>query len=78
MATRTENEGDDASCWNKARVDEPMFILLGRDTSAGHAVRLWIYDRLSMGKNTSNDQQIKDAYLIASKMEEYAAGFRDA
>lgn len=52
---------DPNSCLNKAREDEWLFVLLGRDAAAPAAVRAWIAERLRLGKNHVNDPQIVEA-----------------
>jgi len=37
----TKNAPGEFDCYDKAEPDEPMFVLLGRDPSAGETVRLW-------------------------------------
>lgn len=49
------------SCLNKARDDEWLFVLLGRDLAAITAVRAWIRKRIKLGKNTKHDPQIMEA-----------------
>ena len=52
---------DPNSCLNKARDDERLFILLGRDVAAPAAIRAWIAERIRLGKNQSDDLQIVEA-----------------
>jgi hypothetical protein len=52
---------DMGSCLNKAREDEWLFVLLGRDKAAPAAVRAWIDERLRIGKNKPTDAQIVEA-----------------
>ena len=49
------------SCLNKARDDEWLFVLLGRDAAAGAAVRAWIEERIRLGKNQRDDPKIREA-----------------
>ena len=63
------------SCLNKARDDERLFVLLARDSAAPVAIRAWVAERLRLGKNTSDDAQIREALDCATRMErERAAG----
>lgn len=57
------------SCINKAKPDEWVFVLLGRDHSAPVAIRAWIADRIKSGKNQHHDPQIIEAEQCASAME---------
>lgn len=57
------------SCINRAKPDEWVFVLLGRDHSAPVAIRAWIAHRIKEGKNTPGDPQITEAERVASGME---------
>jgi hypothetical protein len=52
---------DPTSCLNRARADEWLFVLLGRDRAAPVAVRAWIEERIRSGKNARADAQIVEA-----------------
>lgn len=52
---------DPRSCLNRAKEDEWVFILLERDPAATVAVRAWIEERIRIGKNKRDDQQIIEA-----------------
>lgn len=56
------------SCMNKARDDEMTFVLLGRDPAAPAAIRMWISERIRIGKNQANDPQIVEAYECIEQM----------
>ncbi len=56
-----EELSDPRSCLNRARPDEMLFVLLGRDCAATLAVRHWIEARILLGKNQRGDPQIQDA-----------------
>lgn len=58
----------DSSCWNKAREDEQVFVLLGRDPAAPAAIRAWVTKRLELGKNQSGDAQIQEALRLADQI----------
>jgi len=60
------------SCLNKARDDEHLFVLLGRDLAAPAAIRAWIEARIRVGKNHPEDDQLAQAEGIARVM---AGGF---
>lgn len=57
------------SCFNKARDNERLFILLARDPAAPVAIRAWIAERVRLGKNTWGDSQIVEALGCADLME---------
>lgn len=59
---------DPNSCLNKAKDDEPIFVLLGRDASAAPAIIEWTASRIELGLNLKGDAQIRDAYKIAEQM----------
>lgn len=61
---------DPNSCMSRARDDEMTFVLLGRDRAAPHAIREWVKERLSLGKNTETDPQIVEALACADAIEE--------
>jgi hypothetical protein len=52
---------DPDSCLSRARDDEWLFVLLGRDPAAPVAVRAWIEERIRLGKNVRGDAQIINA-----------------
>lgn len=49
------------SCLNKARDNELIFVLLERDLAAATTVKFWIHERIRLGKNTTEDEKIKEA-----------------
>ncbi len=52
---------DPGSCLSRARDDEWVFTLLGRDAAAPVAVRVWVEERIRIGKNQWADPQIVEA-----------------
>jgi hypothetical protein len=67
---RTSQEiSEPTSCLNKAREDEMVFVLLGRDPAAPVAIRAWIEARIRFGKNNFGDAQLVEAERCASAME---------
>lgn len=62
-----------ASCLNKAAMDEPLFVLRGKDICAAETVREWTRKRIASGKNQPDDEQILDSLSIADAMDAYAA-----
>lgn len=59
------------SCWNRAQMDEPVFVLMGRDECAMTAIHAWIKDRTRLGKNTIDDPQIRQAMDAIREIELY-------
>jgi hypothetical protein len=68
MIKRDEIEYSE-SCLNKARDDERLFVLLARDPAAPVAIRAWVAERLRLGKNAPGDEQIREAFECAARME---------
>ena len=68
MIKRDEFECDD-SCFNKARDNERLFVLLARDAAAPVAIRAWVEERIRLRKNTATDPQIVEALECARLME---------
>lgn len=62
-----------ASCLNKAAMDEPLFVLRGKDICAAETVREWTRSRVRAGKNHPKDAQIVEALAIADAMDAYVA-----
>jgi hypothetical protein len=60
---------DGRSCWNKASKDEMVFVLLGRDKAAPHAIREWAKERIRLNKNKPDDQQVLEALNVAEFIE---------
>jgi len=67
---KREELSDIKSCLNRAKGDEMLFTLLARDEAAPVAIRAWIAERIRLGKNTINDDQIKEALHCAGYMEQ--------
>jgi len=57
------------SCLNRAREDELVFVLLGRDVAAPVAIRAWASERIARRKNEPDDRQIMEAHVCANLME---------
>ena len=57
------------SCLNRAKPDEMVFVLLGRDIAAPVAIRAWANWRIQSGQNTENDIQITEALRCAEMMD---------
>jgi hypothetical protein len=65
-----QNELDDPrSCFNKARMDERMFVTLERDVAAPGTIRFWITERIRLGKNKKGDSQLVEAEKLAMEIE---------
>ena len=70
---RTKELFNPNSCLNKAKDDEMLFVLLGRDPAAPVAIRAWVEERIRLGKNNDDDEQIKEALICAQHMTRYRA-----
>jgi len=77
MIKRDEIEHPE-SCFNKASDQERLFVLLARDPAAPVAVRAWIDERIRLGKNKPDDDQIREARECASRMEAERAEIESA
>ncbi len=58
---KSDNLSDPGSCLNRARDDELIFVLLGRDKAAPVAVMAWVEERIRSCKNQRTDATILDA-----------------
>lgn len=67
MMKRIE-KADGRSCWNKADPHEIVFVLLGRDPAAKAAISAWIEERIKLGKNQTDDHQLKEAAATGEAM----------
>lgn len=56
------------SCWNKAKPDEIVFVLLARDLATPVAMEAWCRERIRLGKNKETDLQIVEAREDAAKI----------
>lgn len=72
---RTRHElADPTSCLNRAKKDEMVFVLLGRDAAAPTVIRLWAAERIRLRKNQPGDEQIQEALACAEIMERERKG----
>lgn len=53
----------------RARDDEMTFVLLGRDMASPATIRFWMAERIRLGKNSPNDDQMREAEWCARTME---------
>jgi len=75
---RKRDEIADAnSCFNRAKDDEMLFVLLGRDADAPGTIRDWIKRRIASGKNKPEDSQLLHAEICAQYMEKDLAKQRE-
>jgi hypothetical protein len=65
---------DPGSCWNKARDDEIVFVLLERDRDAPGTIEDWVRRRIASGKNKEGDPQIEEALRCAAEIRCRQAG----
>lgn len=77
MATKRENVNDPSSCLNKAREDEPIFILRAHDRVAPAAVRDWAHRAHANGN--ASQLKVDGAMEVALEMERWQRqhGFKD-
>jgi hypothetical protein len=70
LTVRKRDElADPASCLNKAKDDEWVFVLLGRDDATADTVRHWAAKRVELGKNVPGDPQILEALQAADAID---------
>jgi hypothetical protein len=71
----TKNNPGAFDCYTKAKPDEPMFVLLGRDQSAALLVRLWAltrHGRIEGGFRPPSDaMKVAEALKCADAMDEH-------
>jgi hypothetical protein len=65
---KIEEISNPSSCLNKARDNERLFVLIGRDPAAPVAIQAWIDERIRLGKNKPKDDQILEAAACAALM----------
>ncbi|HLW67870.1 MAG TPA: hypothetical protein VKS79_21305 [Gemmataceae bacterium] len=69
-----EELADPDSCMSKAKPNEWVFVLLGRDIATPYAIRAWAAERIRLGKNRQGDMQILEALRAADSIEEQQRG----
>ena len=58
---------DPNSCWNKAKDDEMVFVILEHDVTAPDTVRDWCARRVRIGKNKPGDPQINRSLGVGKR-----------
>ncbi len=72
----TKNNPGSFDCYANAEPDEPMFVLLGRDSSAWVVVQLWIGIKRKMresGHSKISDEKLEEAEKCAEALKAWAA-----
>ena len=77
MSTKKSNAENPGSCWNRAKDDEPIFVLRANDESAPDIVRMWAlwYKRSKGGLRVMSERQrvkYHDAVELSNQMEDWA------
>lgn len=57
------------SCWNKAKDDEIVFVLIDRDPEMADTIRDWARRRVEHGHNKATDDKIRHALVLADVIE---------
>lgn len=70
---KKQEKSDPASCLNRAKEDEYLFVLLERDMATPATIRFWVRERIRLGKNRPDDQQIAEAEALAISIEDRRA-----
>ena len=73
---KREELSNPRSCMSRAKSHEMCFVLLARDATAPHIVRMWAKERLRLGKNKPGDEQITEALACAETMQDQHSGIR--
>lgn len=60
------------TCMQSAHPEEMVFVLLSRDAAAPVAIRAWAVERVRIGKNNVEDEQIVEALRCADVMKQEA------
>jgi len=71
---KSKELSDPNSCLNRAKDDEPIFVLLGRDLAAFSTIQQWVTSRIVLNKNKIDDPQIQEALALAAEMTIYHVG----
>lgn len=58
-----------SSCWNKAKIDHMLFVLIQTDLAAPETIRFWVKERIRLGLNKEEDTQLREALMVADYME---------
>lgn len=61
------------SCLNKAKDDEPIFVLRGKDPAAPATLAKWINRRVELGLNDYGDRKTLEAANLMAEMQQYQA-----
>lgn len=67
---KSDELADPNSCFNRAKPDEFVFVLLERDETAADAISYWVSRRIATGKNLPSDPQILSAIEQVKAMKE--------
>jgi hypothetical protein len=67
---KVEELSNPNSCMSRAAAQEMVFVLLARDAAAPAAILAWVAERVRLGKNSINDDQIKEALHCAGYMDQ--------
>ena len=70
---KLEELSNPKSCMSRAADHEMTFVLLARDAAAPAAIRAWVNERIRLGKNAADDEQILEALHCANFMEQQRA-----
>lgn len=64
----TKNNPGKFDCYDKAEPDEPMFVLLARDSMAPRLVREWASCRIDSFSPPTDDEKVLEARQCADDM----------
>jgi hypothetical protein len=66
---KAQELADPTSCLNKAKDDEMLFVLRGKDLAAPETIRSWVRERIVHQLNYADDPKIVEALACADAME---------
>jgi hypothetical protein len=71
MSSKRELMADPMSCWNKADMDEPLFVLRAQDILAPWVIGEWASMMLSLSSAVDPPPKAFSAYTVATEMRKW-------
>jgi hypothetical protein len=73
MGTKLEEQENPQSCLNKAKPDEPIFVMLGSDSLAPEVIRFWASLVIMRSGTEKSFDKARQALADAKQFEHYGA-----
>jgi hypothetical protein len=73
MGTKAEELANPHSCINKAKQNEPIFVLCGSDSLAPEVIRYWASLLANQSRTEASNAKLNRALGDAGEFERYAA-----